>query len=123
MDSLIPTPATASHGSLDVLTNALVRLHKDRCGRGPERSQTHVAGDVAVCVMRGGLTTSEHTLIDNGDHEAVVSHRARLHRSMRADAMAIVEKELGRRVEGMLSSVDPAAEAEVLVFLLEPDAG
>jgi uncharacterized protein YbcI len=118
----ISTPSTDPRGSLDLLTNALVRLHKDRCGRGPERSQTHVAGDVCVCVMRGGLTTSEHTLLKNGDHDAVGAHRAQLHESMREEAIAIVERELGRGVQGMLSSADPAAEAEVLVFLLAPVA-
>ena len=51
-----------------VPSNELIRdfvntLHKDLYGKGPTRARSHMVGDLLVCVLAGGFTRAELTLL------------------------------------------------------------
>jgi uncharacterized protein YbcI len=104
------------------LSNELVQLHKRNCGKGPIAARTHVSGDTLVCIMRGGLTQSEHTLRDAGHCESVEDGRRLLHEAMREDMIAAAERATGRRVISLMTATDCWEDLESAVFVLEPGA-
>lgn len=112
-----PTPP------LEAINTELIRLHKATCGRGPRDAQTHLVGNLLVCLLRDGFTKGEMTLVESGDVETVSDHRRHLHDAMRARAIEVVESDLGRRVDALMYSVDPKARLELLTFVLAPAEG
>src|SRR3954452_16385461 len=58
-----PTSGT----KLAAIADALVKLHKDVCGRGPTNARCFASGNAVVCLLYGGLTRGERTLLESGD--------------------------------------------------------
>jgi uncharacterized protein YbcI len=116
-DSTRSEPSSGS--KLASIADGLVKLHKDVCGRGPTNARCFVSGDAVVCLLYGGLTRGERTLLESGDMEAVNRQRLALHHVMEGPARELVERELGRRVTAMTLAADPANELETAVFVLD----
>jgi uncharacterized protein YbcI len=116
-DSTRSDPSTGT--KLAGIADGLVKIHKDVCGRGPTNARCFASGDVVVCLLQGGLTRGERTLLASGDLEAVNRQRLALHHVMDAPARKLVEHELGRRVTAMTLAADPANELETAVFVLD----
>jgi uncharacterized protein YbcI len=104
---------------LAALSDALVRLHKEICGRGPNNARCMASGNAVVCLMFDGLTHAEQTLLDRGDSDGAKTVREALHQVMKRDARAIAEEQLARRVTAMTIAADPANGLETVVFLLD----
>jgi uncharacterized protein YbcI len=104
---------------LAALSDALVRLQKEICGRGPNNARCFASGNAVVCVMHDGFTLAEQTLLEHGRISDVAKHREALYRLMDAPARSAVEDQLGRRVTAMTLAVDPANGLETAVFLLD----
>jgi uncharacterized protein YbcI len=109
----------ASGTQLAALSDALVKLHKETCGRGPTNARCYMSGNSVVCLLFGGLTPAERTLLAHGQLDTVVKQRAALHDVMRDRARELVEELLGRRVTAMTMAADPANELETAVFVLD----
>jgi uncharacterized protein YbcI len=105
--------------TLAAVSDGLVKLHKDTCGRGPTNARTFASGDSVVCLLHGGLTRAERSLIAAGNEAAVLEQRRSLYAVMGPRARALVEELLGRRVTAMTLAADPANELETAVFLLD----
>jgi uncharacterized protein YbcI len=117
------TRSESSSGTkLAAIADGLVKLHKDVCGRGPTNARCFASGDAVVCLLYGGLTRGERTLLESGDLQAVNRQRLALHTVMEDRARALVERELGRRVTAMTMAADPANELETAVFVLDAPA-
>jgi len=112
-------PDSPSGTQLAALSDALVKLHKESCGRGPTNARCFASGGVVVCLLFGGLTRAEQTLIASGGAPAVIRHRESLYEVMKPQACALVEEQLGRRVTAMTMAADPANELETVVFVLD----
>ena len=124
IDRLNPT---STHG--DVLTeisDGLVSLLKEYYGRGPAQTKSYYQEDLVVCVLRGGFTRVEQTLLDNGRGHAVIQQRLEFQEVMRDRFTAVVERATGRPVIGFMSGnqQDPDLMCEVFILagsdLLEP---
>jgi uncharacterized protein YbcI len=102
------------------ISNALVRLHKEYYGKGPTKTKTFIVDDTVVCLLRGGFTPVERTLIASGREDAVRQIRHTFQEAMRTRFTAVVEEILGRRVIAYLSQVHTDPEVSIEVFLLEP---
>jgi uncharacterized protein YbcI len=109
----------ASGIQLAGLSDALVKLHKETCGRGPTNARCYMSGNSVVCLLFGGLTPGERTLLAHGNVDAVHAQRLALHSVMRDRARRLVEELLGRRVTAMTMAADPANELETAVFVLD----
>lgn len=105
----------------DEISRAVVRLHKEVSGRGPTKARTYISDDVVVCVLRGGLTTPDRTLLKHGKADMVVRQRQALAEALRRPLIDTVERLVGRRVIGFTSGLQPDCEISTEVFLLEPD--
>jgi uncharacterized protein YbcI len=109
----------ASGRSLAALSDGLVKLHKDVCGRGPTHARSFASGNAVVCLLHGGLTRAELTLLQSGDADSVLEQRRSLYRVMKPLAVELAEEVLGRRVTAMTLAADPANELETAVFVLD----
>jgi uncharacterized protein YbcI len=109
-------------GSLSTaISNAMVALHLRQFGRGPAETRTIIDGEIIVCVMRGVLTQSEHTLVEGGAEGAVSNSRSMLQEASRREFMSIIEGESGGTVRSFISSISVVDDVAVETFLLADD--
>jgi uncharacterized protein YbcI len=67
------TETPGSHGDmLTAISNGMVALLKQFYGRGPTTTKTYYQDDVVLCVLRGGFSRVEKTLIEAGRSQAVM---------------------------------------------------
>src|ERR1700759_2165136 len=97
------TQARAHGDVLSAISDGLVALLKEYYGRGPTQAKTYYEDDIVVCVLRGGFTAVEQTLLEGGRGAAVIDQRMAFQDVMRQRFEAVVENATGRRVIGFMS--------------------
>ena len=122
----LPQPAFDDEveiGTGDVRTaisDGLVALLKEFYGRGPERTKTYVSGDLVVCLLRGGFTRVEQTLLEAGHGDDVIRQRMAFQDVMRERFEAVVEQATGRKVIGFMSGNQQDPDMLCEIFILAP---
>jgi len=102
------------------ISTGLVQLHSRYYGKGPTKAKTHMVNDTVVCILRGGFTTVERTLLDTGDIESVYQMRRSFQQAMETEFRNIVEEATGRTVIAYMSSIHVDPDLAVELFVLEP---
>jgi uncharacterized protein YbcI len=93
-----------SHGDvLTAISDGLVALLKEYYGRGPTRAKSYFQDDLVVCLLRGGFSQVEQTLLDGGRGAAVIEQRMEFQDLMRERFERVVEDATGREVIGFMS--------------------
>jgi uncharacterized protein YbcI len=118
-DDLDPTTATGDVRT--EISDGLVALLKEYYGRGPERTKTYVNDDLVVCLLRGGFTRVEQTLLEGGHGEDVIRQRMAFQQVMRERFERVVEHATGRRVIGFISGNQQDPDMICEVFVLAPN--
>jgi uncharacterized protein YbcI len=112
---------SASHGDiLTALSEGIVSLLKEFYGRGPTQAKSYYEDDLVVCVLRGGFTRVEQTLLDGGRGSAVIEQRVEFQELMRDRFIAVVENATGKRVIGFMSGNQQSPDLMCEVFILAP---
>jgi uncharacterized protein YbcI len=101
------------------ISNAMVGLKKDFYGKGPTKAKTFLNDNYVFCVMEGGLTRNEETLIERGHEDLVRSYRLRFQEAMEAPTVEAVERITGRRVIGYHSQIVFNPERAFEIFVLD----
>jgi uncharacterized protein YbcI len=104
------------------VTKGMVSLHRRFYGKGPTKAKTYAVNDTVICVLEGGFTTVERTLIQERDVEAVLQIRRSFQRAMEGQFTEVVEKALGRKVIAYMSQIHADPDLAVELFVLEPDS-
>jgi uncharacterized protein YbcI len=106
--------------ALAEISTALVGLHKRSYGKGPVRAKSFLVDNMVVCLLEGGFTIVERTLIDVGRDAIVRELRAEFQAAMSDEFTTVVETNLRRKVLCYMSqiSIEPAIAVEM--FMLEP---
>ena len=115
------TPAAAGGDVRAEISNGLVALLKEFYGRGPERTKTYLSDDLVVCVLRGGFTRLEQTLLESGHGDDVIQQRMAFQEVMRERFEQVIERATGRRVIGFMSGNQQDPEMTCEVFVLAPN--
>jgi uncharacterized protein YbcI len=111
-----------AHGeTLAAISRGIVQLHRQYYGKGPTKAKTYAMNDTLVCMLSGGFTTAEQTLIREGKSEDVESLRRSFQRTMKGRFTAVVEEATGRTVVAYMSQVHTSPNLAVELFVLEPD--
>jgi uncharacterized protein YbcI len=114
-------PARRDHGGLlEEITRSVVGLHKELIGQGPTKARTYICDDLVVCVLHGGFSRAERTLLEHGRTDAVIHHRQALDEALRQPLSDTIERLVGRSVVGFTSAVEPDGELSTVVCLLQP---
>jgi uncharacterized protein YbcI len=110
-----------THGDvLTTISEGMVALLKEFYGRGPTQAKTYYMDDLVVCLLRGGFTRVEQTLLDGGRGQAVIQQRMEFQDVMRERFEAVVFEATGRRVVGFMSGNQQAPDMICEVFVLAP---
>ena len=110
---------SARHGDvLTAISDGMVALMKDFYGRGPTRTKTYYQDDLIVCLLRGGFSRVERTLLDGGRGAAVIEQRMEFQELMRERFSAVIESATGRRVVGFMSGNQQSPDIMCEVFIL-----
>ena len=92
------------------VSQAVVRTMKDLYGRGPTHAKTYICDEYVFCVMSGGMTRDEETMVRGGEQDAVREYRLRF--------QSVIAPELIRRVEDVLQQKVVSYHSQVL---FDPD--
>ena len=103
------------------ISDGLVALLKEFYGRGPEKTKTYVDEDLVVCLLRGGFTRVEQTLLEGGHGEDVIRQRMIFQQVMRPRFEQVVEAATGRQVIGFMSGNQQDPDMICEVFVLAPN--
>jgi uncharacterized protein YbcI len=104
-----------------MISTAAVQLMHEYTGRGPTKARTLINHDLVTILLADTLTKGERKLVDNGRSDRVLQLRHDYQLTMRDDLVAIVERQIDRKVIAFMSQnhIDPDLAVEV--FVLEPD--
>jgi uncharacterized protein YbcI len=103
-----------------MISTAAVRLMHDCTGRGPTKAKTMINDNVVTILLADTLTSGERHLVEKGWADRVLTLRHDYQLMMREDLVAIIERQLDRKVVAFMSQnhIDPDLAVEV--FVLEP---
>jgi uncharacterized protein YbcI len=101
------------------ISNAMVGLKKGYYGKGPTKVKTYVNDNYVFCVMQGGLTKNEETLLAAGEHHLVRQYRLRFQEVMAASTTEAIERLTGRTVIGYHSQIVFEPEHAFEIFVLD----
>lgn len=102
------------------ISEGLVALLKDFYGRGPEQAKTYIDTDLVVCLLRGGFTRVEQTLLEFGHGQDVIQQRMIFQEVMRDRFTEVVTRATGRRVVGFMSGNQQNPDMICEIFVLAP---
>lgn len=109
------------HGDiLTAISDGLVALLKEFYGKGPTRAKTYYEDDLVVCLLRGGFTRVERTLLEGGRGVAVIEQRMAFQEVMRDRFEAVIQDATGRKVIGFMSGNQADPDMICEVFILAP---
>ncbi len=109
------------HGAvLTEISDGMVALLKEYYGVGPTQAKTYYHDDLVVCVLRGGFTRVEQTLLDGDRGRAVIDQRMAFQEVMRQRFEAVIQHATGRPVIGFMSGNQQDPDMICEVFVLSP---
>jgi uncharacterized protein YbcI len=111
-------PSKAHGAVLTEISDGLVALLKEYYGVGPTQAKTYYHDDLVVCVLRGGFTRVEQTLLDGGQGQAVIEQRMAFQDVMRQRFEAVIQHATGRAVIGFMSGNQQEPDMICEVFVL-----
>jgi len=110
-----------NHGEvLTAISDGMVGLLCEFYGRGPTRAKSYYEDDLVVCLLRGGFSRVEQTLLEGGRGAAVIQQRMEFQDLMRDRFETVIERATGRRVIGFMSGNQQDPDIMCEVFILEP---
>jgi uncharacterized protein YbcI len=115
------TRTPQAHGDvLTAISDGMVALLKEYYGRGPSRAKSYYEDDLVVCVLRGGFSRVEQTLLEGGHGAVVIQQRLEFQELMRERFEAVIQAATGRRVIGFMSGNQQDPDMMCEVFILAP---
>ena len=105
-----------------MISTSTVQLLHQYTGRGPTKAKTIINQDLVTVLLADTLTTGERKLVDTGRSDKVLQLRHEYQLVMRDELVALVERQLDRKVIAFMSQNHIAPDFAVEVFVLEPAA-
>ena len=114
------TTAGSEREAIASISSQLVSLHKQFYGKGPVKAKAFLVNDTVLCLLEGGFTVVERTLIEEGREQTVHEIRRSFQMAMEDKFTAVIEDTLGRQVRAYVSQVHTDPDVAVELFMLEP---
>jgi uncharacterized protein YbcI len=83
----------------------MVGLKKDFYGKGPTKAKTFLNDNYVFCVMEGGLTRNEQTLVERGHEPSYARTACGFKRQWRGRRSRAIQRITGRSVIGYHSQI------------------
>jgi uncharacterized protein YbcI len=109
------------HGEVrTAISDGMIALLKEFYGRGPSRAKSYYEDDLVVCLLRGGFSRVEQTLLEGGRGSSVIRQGMEFQELMRERFEAVIAEATGRRVIGFMSGNQQSPDIMCEVFILAP---
>lgn len=112
-------PENRPDSRVAAVSREIVGVLKEAVGRGPTKARTYVHDDSVLVLLREGHTRSEGTMFEGGAKRAVAQGRVDLSEMIRAPLIEVIERNLGRKVAGFMSTSVQHPDLLGLVFVLD----
>ncbi|HMJ95632.1 MAG TPA: DUF2294 domain-containing protein [Thermoleophilaceae bacterium] len=106
-------------GMRSEISNAMVGLKKRFYGKGPTKAKTYINDNYVLCVLQGGLTKNEETLLEAGEDMLVRQYRLRFQEVMAAPTTEAVEQITGQKVINYHSQITFRPDYAFEIFVLD----
>jgi len=106
-------------GMRSEISNAMVGLKKNFYGKGPTKAKTYINDNYVLCVLQGGLTRNEETMLEAGEDMLVRQFRLRFQEVMAAPATEAIQRLTGRKVIGYHSQITFRPDYAFEIFVLD----
>ena len=105
------------------ISNEMVRVYKDRFGRGPTKTRTHWMGpDALAVILEDTLTPVERNLAAMGEHQRLRDLRTFFQYATVSGFCEPIERLTGRKVRAFISGIDTeVGGASTEMFILHPE--
>jgi uncharacterized protein YbcI len=117
---LSDTQKTGEPPFLVGIGRGLAELHTEYYGKGPTEARAYMLNDTVICILKGGFTTVERTLIEDGNSKAVHEIRRSFQSAMEKPFKDVVEGATRRKVLAYMSQTHTGPDLAVELFVLEP---
>jgi uncharacterized protein YbcI len=104
--------------TLAAISREMVRLKADHYGKGATEAKTYVCDDWLFCVLKGGMTAVERTLLAHGEDDLVRQVRLRFQQNMDESFTGVVTHLTRRKVLTYQSQVVFDPDFTIEIFLL-----
>jgi uncharacterized protein YbcI len=101
------------------ISNAMVGLMKEYYGKGPTKAKSYINDNYVFCVMEGGLTRNEQTLLETGQATLVRDYRLRFQEAVAETTMEAIARITGRRVLTYHSQIVFEPDRAFEIFVLD----
>jgi uncharacterized protein YbcI len=101
------------------IARAVVRIHRDRVGRGPTKAHAFFHVNIVVVILEDLLVTEERTLLAGGRDSSVIRLRQEILETMRLDLIAAVERVTDRRVTALMAGTNVEPDMAAQIFVLD----
>jgi uncharacterized protein YbcI len=103
------------------ISRRMVRLYKERFGRGPTRARTDFAGpDIVICTLEDSFTPAERRLAELDEHQRLRDTRLYFQHASEKEFCGVIEGVLEREIRAFVSGLDTATDVSAEIFYLEP---
>jgi uncharacterized protein YbcI len=104
------------------ISNAMVGMKKQLYGKGPVKAKTFINDNIVFCVLEGGLTKNEETLLAAGEENLVRQFRLRFQEVVADTGHEVIERLTGCKVLTYHSQIvfNPDRAFEIFVLDREP---
>src|SRR4051794_37962200 len=111
----------AGSTTLQAVSNAMVKLHKEQFGRGPTNARSHFAGpDMLISRLDEVLLPAERKQVELGDQNRVRDSRTAFQAATEDEFTRAVEEIVHRKVISFASAIDPDSNVVFECFYFEP---
>jgi uncharacterized protein YbcI len=106
-------------GQAAKISREVVQLLKQNVGRGSTKARTYVNEECVLVLLREGHTVSEQTMFESGSGRDVARSRVDISEVLREPLKQVIERHMGRKGIGFLSSSQQEPDLLDFVFVLE----
>jgi len=112
---------TKTKGQIEAeVSDAMVKLQRERTGRGPTQAHTYVIADMVVVRMQDVLTPAERQLTGKAYGQSLVKQfHQQMHEIARQDLETIIEEHTGCKVTSIHSDVSTKTGEQIAIFILD----
>src|SRR5919202_2314338 len=113
-------PCTRTKGQIEAeIGDAMVKLQRERTGRGPTQTHTYVIEDMIIVRMQEVLTPAERQLLGNPHGQSLVKQfHQQMHEIARSDLERLIEYATGARVVSIHNYVSKKSGEQITIFIL-----
>ena len=114
-------PHTKTKGQIEAeLSDAMVKLQRERTGRGPTQAHTYILEDMVIVRMQDVLTPAERQLTGKTYGQSLVKQfHQQMHEIARSQMEEIIQAHTGCKVASIHSDVSTKTGEQMAIFVLD----